>query len=271
MLHIQGVSAGYGGGRALHTIDLSVAAATVAAVLGRNGAGKTTLLHTVAGLLNPHAGSISIDGRDVTGWPAHRIARAGVRLVAQGRRVFASLTVAEHLTVAHRRNHPGPWTPDRVLTFLPQLAARRTNRGGALSGGEQQLLAIAVALLGQPRLLLLDEPTEGLAPTVAAAIRDLIPDLAATGMTVVVTAPHLPLATAVADHLTLLAGGRVHSAVTGEQARTDPAPLLAALSPGTPPPVTTPAAPPHATAATTRVRPPHPAATPTQTSDHGAT
>jgi len=232
MLQIHTLSAGYHGANVLHAVDLVVGSGTVAAVVGRNGAGKTTLLHAVVGLANCYAGKVMIEGRDVTARRPRIVASTGVRLVAQGRRVFRSLTVAEHLTVARRPRRDGPWSTARVLDLLPQLAARIQHRAAHLSGGEQQMLAIATALLGQPRVLLLDEPTEGLAPAVVTQIQGLIPQLAADGAAVLLTAPHLPLALSVADHLTLLAGGRVVATSDGEAARANPAPLRATLGLG---------------------------------------
>jgi branched-chain amino acid transport system ATP-binding protein len=200
MLAVHELRAGYGAGTVLHGVSFEVTAGGVHAVLGRNGAGKTTLLHTIAGLHRPTGGRIVFDGCDITGWPAHRRTRAGLALVPQGRRVFASLTVAEHLAIAHRphdprrtrRDQPVGWTPARVLDQLPALAARLGHRGRQLSGGEQQMLAIARALLTRPRLLLLDEPTEGLAPQIAAQVQQLIDRLAAGGLTVLLATPVPP-------------------------------------------------------------------------------
>ncbi len=186
-LLVSGLRAGYAGGLVLHDIALSVPPGTQHTVVGLNGAGKTTLIHTIAGLIRPYAGRIEVDGRDLAGLAAHRVARAGVRLVPAGRRVFASLRVAEHLRLAYRRAPDNPWTPARVLAGLPALAARGTQRAGTLSGGEQQMLAIARALLGGPALLLLDEPGEGLAPAVATALRELVAQAAGYGCAVLVT------------------------------------------------------------------------------------
>jgi branched-chain amino acid transport system ATP-binding protein len=214
VLRIEDLRAGYrGGGTVLHGVSLEVAAGGVHAVVGANGAGKTTLIHTIAGLLRPASGRVRVDGRDVTAWPPHRRIRAGLGLVPQGRRVFAAVTVAEHLAIAYRRPAAGRagWDPGRVLELLPQLAARLRHRGELLSGGEQQMLAIARALLTQPRVLLLDEPTEGLAPALADQIRDLVGKLAADGTAILLAAPHPDLGVAVADRVTVLAAGRVSS------------------------------------------------------------
>lgn len=229
MLRLTGVHAGYDGGTALHGVDLAVAPGSVHAVVGHNGAGKTTLVHAVAGLHPVAGGRIVVDGRELTAAPAHVRARAGIALVPQGRRVFGSLTVAEHLEIAYRRRARGPWTPDRVLALLPQLAARSAHRGRDLSGGEEQMLALARALLTAPRLLLLDEPTEGLAPAVTARIEGLIRTLAGTGLTMLLTAPQPTLPLAVADRVTVLVAGRVAATFDAAEARTDPSGLSAVL------------------------------------------
>ena len=182
-LVVDSLACGYGRTTIISGVGLEVHSGEIVAIHGRNGAGKTTVLQTVSGLLPPHAGRVSVSGLDVTGQPAWRIARAGVALVPQGRRLFATLTVAEHLSVAGGRRR-GPWTADVLLQRLPNLRSRLRHRPGQLSGGEQQLLAIARAVLLQPRVLLLDEPTEGLAPAVAATITELVRDIAATGVAV---------------------------------------------------------------------------------------
>jgi branched-chain amino acid transport system ATP-binding protein len=233
VLELSGLTAGYHGGTVLHGVDLSVPAGTVHAVVGHNGAGKTTLVHTVAGLMRPAAGTVLAGGRDITGRPAHRVARAGVGLVPQGRRVFAGLTVAEHLRLSHRPPRHGtdvaPWTPERVLELLPRLGERRQNRGADLSGGEQQMLALARALLGSPRVLLLDEPTEGLAPVLVSQIRDLVVTLAGEGLAVLLVSPSPALAAGCARTVTVLTSGRVTARLDGEAVRADPAALHAAL------------------------------------------
>jgi branched-chain amino acid transport system ATP-binding protein len=218
-LTVEGLHAGYGGGTVLHGVDLTVPTGTALAVLGRNGAGKTTLMHTICGLIKPRAGSVSLDGDDLAGRPAHRVARAGIALVPQGRRVFASLTVAEHLTLIRRR---GEWTVDRVLHLLPRLQERMRNRGNQLSGGEAQMLAIARALLTQPRMLLLDEPCEGLAVDLADRVRAVVAELARGGLTVLVVEQQPEHALAVADHVALLADGMVAATHTAAELRGDP-------------------------------------------------
>ncbi|WP_035840344.1 ABC transporter ATP-binding protein [Kitasatospora azatica] len=229
MLEAHALRSGYHGGTVLQGVDLTVSQGSVHAVLGHNGAGKTTLLHTLAGQLPVRSGRIALDGTDLTRRPAHRRARAGIGLVPQGRRVFASLTVAEHLKLAHRRR-TAAWTPARVLALLPRLAERLQQRADRLSGGEQQMLAIARALLTGPRVLLLDEPTEGLAPTIAADVLELAAQLAADGLAVLLAAPRPAEVLALADQVTVLSAGRVTVALDGAAARTDPGRVLDALS-----------------------------------------
>ncbi|QKW05181.1 ABC transporter ATP-binding protein [Streptomyces sp. NA04227] len=237
MLELSGLTAGYHGGTVLHGLDLTVRPGTVHAVVGHNGAGKTTLVHTVAGLLRPSAGTVVLDGVALTGRRAHRVARAGVGLVPQGRRVFAGLSVAEHLRLSYRppkdRDRKGrgeAWTPERVLELLPRLAERLGNKGSELSGGEQQMLALARALLGTPRVLLLDEPTEGLAPVLVRQIHELIRTLAGEGIASLLVSPSATLAVECADDVTVLTSGRAAARLDGDAVRTDPEPLHAALA-----------------------------------------
>ncbi|MFL6114203.1 MAG: ABC transporter ATP-binding protein [Catenulispora sp.] len=234
MLTIDSLTAGYDGGTVLHGLDVEIPAGAVHAVVGHNGAGKTTLIHTVAGLVATSSGRIGLDGADVSRLPAHRRARAGVGLVPQGRRVFPNLTVQEHLTLAfgrgRRRNRAADWTPESVKELLPRLAERAGHRGRQLSGGEQQMLAIARALLGQPRLLLLDEPTEGLAPLLVQDIAALIRRLPERGLTVLLAAPQPAFAAAVADRVTILVAGRAAEEFGAETLREKPE--LAALAMG---------------------------------------
>jgi branched-chain amino acid transport system ATP-binding protein len=166
-LLLEGVRAGYGETVVLDGISLAIAAGATLAVLGRNGVGKTTLLSTIMGQTTLHGGAIRFGGRDIAGLPPYRRARLGIGLVPQERDIFRPLTVDENLDVAAL---PGGWTRERVYDFFPALAQRRRNRGTQLSGGEQQMLAIGRALMGNPSLLLMDEPLEGLAPVIVDAV-----------------------------------------------------------------------------------------------------
>lgn len=226
MLTVAGLVSGYDGSAVLHGVDLTVPEGSVLALLGRNGSGKSTLINTVMGLLPAWSGSIRLDDRRLHGRRTDEIARCGVGLVPQGRRVFAPLTVEEHLRLAERagRTRTGPriWTRDRVLDLLPPLRARINGRGGELSGGEQQLLAIARALLAGPRLLLLDEPSEGLAPRMVATLADIIRELPAGGITVLLVEQDVGLAGSVADHVAVLAKGRVVAESAVGEWRSDP-------------------------------------------------
>ena len=227
MLTLSGLTAGYDGGTVLHGLDLEIPDGSVHAVVGHNGAGKTTLIHAVSGLVPTSSGRVAVAGADVTKLPAHRRARSGVGLVPQGRRVFPGLTVQEHLSLAfgrrsRRERADAQWTPDSVKELLPRLAERAGHRGRQLSGGEQQMLAIARALLGQPRLLLLDEPTEGLAPLIVQEITNLIKTLPVRGLTILVAAPRPAFAAEVADRSTILVAGRAAAEFTAAELREHP-------------------------------------------------
>jgi branched-chain amino acid transport system ATP-binding protein len=178
------------------------------ALLGRNGVGKSTTIESIIGFVRPRQGRILINNIDVTDFPSHRIARLGVGLVPQGRAIFPTLTVRENITLAARNGHDG-WKLDRVLATFPQLAARLENLGSQLSGGEQQMLAIARALMTNPRLLLLDEPSEGLAPLIVVEIGQIISELRAQGMTILLVEQNLTLALELADRVYLMSKGRI--------------------------------------------------------------
>jgi branched-chain amino acid transport system ATP-binding protein len=215
LLEVEGLRAGYAGSAVLHGVDLTIGEGQAVALLGRNGVGKSTFLAAVMGLLRPSSGSVRLAGRELAGKPANLVARAGVAIVPQGRRVFADLTVEQNLQVAAGRRATGPWTPQRVHQVLPQLAERRRHRADQLSGGEQQMLAIARALLLNPRLLLLDEPSDGLAPTVVAKVGELLGQLRDQGLSVLLVEQDLRSAFAVADQVAVMAKGEiVHRAPT---------------------------------------------------------
>jgi branched-chain amino acid transport system ATP-binding protein len=210
-LSVMDVCAGYGGGQVLHGISLTVPAGRVTALVGPNGAGKSTLIHAIAGLVPLTGGTIRLAETVLSGRSAYAVARSGVGLVPQGRRVFASLTVAEHLALAQtgRDRRPAEWEVPRVLRVFPHLGERLRHRGAQLSGGEQQMLAIARALLRQPRLLLLDEPCEELSPALARRVRALLCELAGGGMTVLVVDPGLAVVPDVAARVAVLDRGRI--------------------------------------------------------------
>ena len=208
MLEVRGLESGYKRSTVLQGVDLDVAAGEVLGLLGRNGVGKSTLINTLMGLVQPSNGTVTLDGVELAGRRSDVIARAGVALVPQGRRVWAPLSVTEHLDLAARRGRGrGPWDIPRVLELLPRLGERRRHSGGQLSGGEQQMLAIARALLTNPRLILMDEPSDGLAPAVVDLIGEAIGGMKAEGVTLVVVEQDLHLAFAVADEIAVMDKG----------------------------------------------------------------
>lgn len=209
LLHVVGLRSGYGDSQVLHGLDLDVPEGQVVAVLGRNGTGKTTFMHTMLGLVPRTAGRILLDGVDVSGLATHEVARHGLRIVPQGRRVFTSLTVEENLRVAVSRRDPGPWTIQRIYDTLPSLYARRANRADRLSGGEQEMLAIARALLGNPKVLLLDEPSDGLAPKVVETVGEILAGLRGEGLSAVLVEQNLKLAVTASDVVCCLVRGQI--------------------------------------------------------------
>lgn len=220
-LEVRGLVSGYDRGTVLHGVDLDLGAGAVLGLLGRNGVGKSTLLMTLAGLVPATAGSVRLDGADLAGLRPDRIARAGVALVPQGRRVWATLTVGEHLALASGRRS-GTWTVDSVLDLLPRLAERRRQYAGQLSGGEQQMLAVARALLTNPRLVLLDEPSDGLAPAIVDQLAGLVTTMRAEGVTVVLVEQDLHLAFSVADEIAVMEKGTLVHRVPTADFRRDP-------------------------------------------------
>jgi len=215
-LRVRGLHAGYDGAPVLHDIALDVAAGEIVAVVGRNGAGKTTLLHTLAGLHRPRPPTrVELLGRPITNLTPHDAVAAGIALVPQGRRLFATLTVDEHLTVSRpTKREPGQWSSADILALFPELAARRHHRPGQLSGGEQQMLAIARALLIGPRALLLDEPSEGLAPALIDQLAHVLGELASAGVAVLLAEQNLSLPDAVADRTMVLTAGPAGARLT---------------------------------------------------------
>jgi branched-chain amino acid transport system ATP-binding protein len=203
MLEVAGLTAGYRTGTVLAGVSLTVAEGEVVALLGRNGMGKSTMLRAIAGLRPPAVtgGSVRVAGAEVSTLAAYQVARRGVSLVPQGRRVFGSLTVEENLRVVAR---PGDWDAGRVYELFPRLAERRTQAAATLSGGEQQMLAIGRSLMTNPRLLLMDEPSEGLAPAVLEVITDRLGQLRLQGHAVLLAEQNADLALAVADRVAVL-------------------------------------------------------------------
>jgi branched-chain amino acid transport system ATP-binding protein len=219
-LALHEIDALYGDSHVLHRVSFRLGAGRLLGLLGRNGAGKSTSMNVTVGLLAPRHGSVSVYGADVTGRAPETIAAHGVALVPQGRRVFRSLTVQENLAVAARKPRgggPPPWTLERVYDVFPRLRERQRQFAGSLSGGEQQMLAIARALMSNPRVLLMDEPSEGLAPQIVAEVMATIRRLKAQGLSIVLVEQNAKLVFDVADDIVILNSGRV--VVEGEAAR----------------------------------------------------
>jgi branched-chain amino acid transport system ATP-binding protein len=207
-LAVEGLHAYYGESHVLQGVDLEVASGEAVSLIGRNGAGKTTTIASIAGFLRPRGGSIRVHGADLTGAPPHRVARAGVALVPQGRRIFGDLSVGENLTVAARPAANG-WDESRVLELFPILARRRAVPGDQLSGGEQQMLAIARALMRNPTVLILDEPSEGLAPKLVEQVGEILTRVRATGLALLLVEQNLGLATRVGQRVLVMNKGTI--------------------------------------------------------------
>jgi branched-chain amino acid transport system ATP-binding protein len=209
MLEIEALKAGYGETRVIHGLSLRAEPGKVLAILGRNGVGKTTTLKAIMGLIPASEGAIRFGGDPIVGEAPYRIARRGIAYVPETRDIFASLTVRENLELAARLapSQGARWTLERVLAFFPRLAERLGNGGNQLSGGEQQMLAIARALVMNPRLLILDEPTEGLAPIIVRQIHDKLVELKAEGLTMVLVEQNFGFATSLADAVCIIGRG----------------------------------------------------------------
>ncbi|HKQ63635.1 MAG TPA: ABC transporter ATP-binding protein [Methylomirabilota bacterium] len=211
MLVVDSIETSYGVSQVLFGVSLEVGAGQVVTLLGRNGMGKTTTVRSIMGITPPRGGAISFDGRPIHGLPSYRVAQAGVGLVPEGRQVFPNLTVRENLvaTAADRSASATPWRVDTVFELFPQLAARARSLGGALSGGEQQMLAIGRALMTNPRLLILDEATEGLAPLVRAEIWRCVERLKGRGQSILLIDKDVTTLTRIADAHYILEKGRI--------------------------------------------------------------
>jgi branched-chain amino acid transport system ATP-binding protein len=220
LLEVEGLEAGYGQSRVLDGITFAMGAESVA-IIGRNGMGKTTLCKALMGLIRPSAGKIRFDGMAVSGMTPERISRAGIGYVPQGRRLFPSLTVEEHLRMLANGTKDKRWTPDAVYELFPRLAQRRQNRGGELSGGEQQMLAVGRALMLNSKLLLMDEPSEGLAPTIVDTLIAAVTGLVEEGVAVLVVEQNIHAATAMADRQLAMVSGRIEAEFGAEELRND--------------------------------------------------
>ncbi|MGF1552294.1 MAG: ABC transporter ATP-binding protein [Paracoccaceae bacterium] len=225
MLELRGIDSGYGETQVLHGMDMTARQGRVLAVLGRNGAGKSTTLKTIMGLLPVRSGEIRFDGRAMTGMKPYDVAKSGIAYVPETRDVFPSLSVRENLDLTAKRfgapEVEGAWTIDRVLALFPRLGERLANGGTQLSGGEQQMLTIARALLMNPRLLLLDEPTEGLAPIIVRLIHDKLAELKHAGLSMVLVEQNFGFATSLADDVAIVSKGSVVWTGTPGEIRAD--------------------------------------------------
>jgi len=219
MLTVEALEVYHGDAQALDDVALTVEAGTIVAIVGANGAGKTSLIRTIGGMHRPRAGRIVFEGRDITGWPSHRVCDLGVGQVAEGRQVFPTLTVSENLDMgamlprasAHRRRNL-----DRVFTMFPRLKERAGQAAGTLSGGEQQMLAIGRCLMGEPRLVMFDEPSLGLAPAIVQDVLRTIVDLNRDGLTCVLVEQNVAVSLKLASHAYVLENGRITLSGSGE-------------------------------------------------------
>ena len=209
VLELKDVNSYYGRAHILRDVSFNVLEGQVVSLLGRNGAGKTTTLKSIMQLVKPGSGSVRFDGTEITALPAYKIARAGIGYVPEDRRVFTDLTIIENLEVGRQPPRDGvfEWSLEILFELFPNLAERRNNRGKALSGGEQQMLSIARTLMGNPRLLLLDEPSEGIAPVIVEQMAQAIVKLKAEGLPVLLSEQNLHFARLVADRAVIIEGG----------------------------------------------------------------
>ena len=227
VLEVEGLRAGYGPAEILFGVSLRLARGEVAALMGRNGAGKSTTLKAIMGLVPPRAGRVRFAGRDIAGLAAFRIARLGLGYVPEDRRIFTDLTVAENLEVGRRPSEErDAWTPERLFEVFPNLASMRHRRAAAMSGGEQQMLAIARTLMGNPEAVLLDEPSEGLAPVILELMADAVLRMKREGIAVVLSEQNFDFAAAVADRAYVIERGVIR--YDGSMAALDADPALRA-------------------------------------------
>jgi branched-chain amino acid transport system ATP-binding protein len=220
LLEVEGLDAYYGSAHVLRGVTFTIGHESIA-IIGRNGMGKSTLCAAIMGFMPPRAsGSVRFEGVELMGKPTHRITRVGLGYVPQGRRLFPSLTVDEHLKIA-ARNGDGGWTRERVYELFPRLAQRKRNGGAELSGGEQQMLAIGRALLGNPKLLIADEPSEGLAPTVIEIMVETFKKLEAEGLAILLIEQKLDVATSIAERQLVMVGGEIALETTASKLEGD--------------------------------------------------
>jgi branched-chain amino acid transport system ATP-binding protein len=221
LLQIDMLEAGYGQSTVLEALSFSMGTESVA-IIGRNGMGKTTLCKAIMGLVRPTRGSVVFDGTNLAGLPPEKISRSGIGYVPQGRRLFPSLTVDEHLRMLSNRTNGKRWDTKAVYELFPRLAMRRQNRGGELSGGEQQMLAVGRALMLNSRLIIMDEPSEGLAPTIVEALISVVRTLVSEEVAVLVVEQNIHAATEMAQRQLAMVSGRIQAELTADELRNDP-------------------------------------------------
>jgi branched-chain amino acid transport system ATP-binding protein len=224
MLRVDKLETSYGASQVLFGMALEIAAGEVVTLLGRNGMGKTTTVHSIMGVVTPRAGAIAFDDRSIFGAPSYKVAQAGIGLVPEGRQIFPNLSVRENLvaTAANRHGSAVPWTFERVIELFPSLGQRLNNMGNQLSGGEQQMLAVGRALMTNPKLLILDEATEGLAPLIRHEIWQCLARLKALGQSILVIDKNVDALTRIADRHYIIEKGRVVWTGTTAALRADP-------------------------------------------------
>lgn len=225
MLELEAIDAGYGRAQVLRGVSLSVAPGEILCLLGRNGAGKTTVMKAIMGLLPLMGGAVRLDGKPVSRLPPHKVPAAGIGYIPQGRRLFSELTVAQNLEIGLRVRGAGAPVREAVLDLFPRLRERMDQRAMTLSGGEQQMLATARALCLEPRVLLLDEPTEGLQPSMIAAIRDVVVEMRARGTAILLVEQRVDAVLSIADRVAFLDNGRLAEVLPAAALRADPAPI----------------------------------------------
>ena len=223
MLRVEGFNTYYGDLQVLRNFSVTVGAGEILCLLGRNGAGKTTALKSILGLVPPHEGRLELDGRDISGLPAEQIPRQGIGYVPQGRRLFKDLTVRENLEIGLMTRKSGPDVLKRALSYFPALSARMGQQAGTLSGGEQSMVAIARALCVEPKVIMLDEPTEGLMPSMIQVIRDVVTKLRGDGVAVLLVEQRIDAVLPVADRIAFMDQGMVQAEHDVESVRADPA------------------------------------------------
>jgi branched-chain amino acid transport system ATP-binding protein len=223
VLEVAGLKAGYGPAEVLFGVDLTLMRGEVAALMGRNGAGKSTTMKAIMGLLPPRAGRVRFAGQDITGRAPYQVARLGLGYVPEDRRIFTDLTVAENLEVGRRAGRGGraAWTPERLWSVFPNLAEMRGRRASAMSGGEQQMLTIARTLMGNPDAVLLDEPSEGLAPVIVEQMAEAVLRMKDEGIAVLLSEQSLDFAAAVADRALVIERGEIRWSGTMEELEND--------------------------------------------------